>query len=165
MLLERVKEKCFELDRGFSQASNACPVSLTLASTNSPFPLISPISNTLSIRHNQTLPSKSVGHLQTLYIRTLQTHRFTLSSFLHSRFFFFCSTMGATALINGVHGLSISPDMQFGDSTTQYASSNGCSNTPSSVRSDSPSQMSSSTVGNNPPEPQPVFLPHTKSKF
>lgn len=73
--------------------------------------------------------------------------------------------MGATALINGVNGLSISTDVQFGDSTAHYASSNGFSNTPSSVRSDSPSQMSSSTVGHNPPEPQPVFSNPTKNRF
>ena len=68
--------------------------------------------------------------------------------------------MGATALINGVNGLSISTnDIPFPDASLSYASSNGLSNTPSSVRSDSPSQMSSSTVGNtSQPEPQQVAL-------
>jgi hypothetical protein len=64
--------------------------------------------------------------------------------------------MGATALINGVNGLSISTDIQFGEVSTQYSFTNGFSNTPSSIRSDSPSQMSSSTVGNPNPEPQQV---------
>ena len=58
--------------------------------------------------------------------------------------------MGATALINGVNSLSISTDIQFGESATQYSFTNGFSNTPSSIRSDSPSQMSSSTPANQP---------------
>jgi hypothetical protein len=80
-----------------------------------------------------------------------------LSRILVLEFSCVSKTMGATALINGVNGLSIATDIQFGESVTQYASSNGFSNTPSSVRSDSPSQMSSSTVGNSPPDPQPVY--------
>jgi hypothetical protein len=64
--------------------------------------------------------------------------------------------MGATALINGVNGLNISTDIQFGDTSNQYSYTNGFSNTPSSIRSDSPSQMSSSTVGPPQPEPQQV---------
>jgi len=72
--------------------------------------------------------------------------------------------MGATALINGVNGLSISTDLQYHDGPTNYASSNGFSNTPSSVRSDSPSQMSSSTVGNNSSlDPQQVLPPVPRS--
>ena len=53
--------------------------------------------------------------------------------------------MGATALINGVNSLSISTDIQFGESATQYSFTNGFSHTPSSIRSDSPSQISSAT--------------------
>src|SRR5277367_1015033 len=73
--------------------------------------------------------------------------------------------MGAAALVNGVNGLSISTDIQFGDteSPSHYASSNGFSNTPSSIRSHSPSQTSSSTVGSSlptRPDPQPVTPPH-----
>jgi hypothetical protein len=66
--------------------------------------------------------------------------------------------MGATALVNGVNSLSIisSNDIQFGDTSAQYTYTNGFSNTPSSIRSNSPSQMSSSTVGTANPEPQQV---------
>jgi hypothetical protein len=64
--------------------------------------------------------------------------------------------MGATALVNGVNGLTISTDIQFGDTATPYVFANGFSNTPSSVRSNSPSQMSSSTAGINAPESQQV---------
>jgi len=65
--------------------------------------------------------------------------------------------MGATALVNGVNSLGISTnDIQFGDTSTHYTYINGFSNTPSSIRSNSPSQMSSSTIGAAHPEPQQV---------
>jgi len=71
--------------------------------------------------------------------------------------------MGAAALVNGVNGLSISTDIQFGDteSPSHYASSNGFSNTPSSIRSHSPSQTSSSTVGSSLPSTRPDLQPVT----
>ena len=128
---------------------------LTLSANHSSRPLLPPF-----FSHSHTrLPSKSViAHNICIFTICVSTVYFCI--FNHPLFLFLCvsSTMGATALINGVNGLSISTDLQFGDSTIPYALSNGFSNTPSSVRSDSPSQMSSSTVG-NPPEPQPVS-PH-----
>jgi len=76
--------------------------------------------------------------------------------------------MGATALINGVNGLSISTDIQFGDteSPIHYASSNGLSNTPSSIRSHSPSQTSSTTVSSTlPARPEPQSVPIRPPSF
>lgn len=66
--------------------------------------------------------------------------------------------MGATALVNGINNLSIATDIQFPDVAPPYVFANGFSNTPSSIRSNSPSQMSSSTVGNPPPETQQVYI-------
>ena|SRR5579859_7045454 len=74
--------------------------------------------------------------------------------------------MGATALANGINGLTISTsDIQFGDTPSLYQYTNGSSDTPSSIRSNSPSQMSSSTLA-IPPEPQQVLhRPNLKISF